>query len=56
MSDLNLKVINNTIEVSEIIEEIQTVVGLNFDVILLEKVLKENNYEFLPTIACILGK
>lgn len=56
MSDFNLKIIKNTTEVSEIIEEIQTVVGLNFDIIVLEKILKENNYEFLATIACILGK
>jgi hypothetical protein len=56
MSDLKIKIIKHKTEVSEIIEEIQTVVGLNFDIIVLEKILIENNYEFLPTIACILGK
>ena len=46
----------NRSEIDDLIEEIQTVVGLNFEVSIVKELLEENNYEFLPTVTCILGK
>lgn len=47
---------NSQEELNFLIEEIQTIVGLNFESSIVEDSLKENNFNFLQTVASILGK
>lgn len=55
-SDFNLPLkLKNSTEIQDLVEEIQTVVGLNFEISIVETILKENDYEFLPTVASIIG-
>lgn len=53
---MSVNAIKDNNQIDELIEEIQTIVGLNFEASLVKKTLEENNNEFLPTVAKILGK